>query len=141
MTNTSTAYNSPSLLTESQELRDITALIEKTMTAFCTPNSGIAELFSHPDMVIAGSGVDEYFVGPEEAGAGATMVSDWGLEWKTQEVHVWRRGDVAWAQIPVLVRKDEELNPYRVTAIFGYEEGKWVWLYWGGCEPQVDTKV
>ena len=47
---------------------------------------------------------------------------------------------MAWAQIhgSVHVVRDgaDEVVPYWTTAVFGLEDGRWRWLYWGGSEPQ-----
>jgi hypothetical protein len=56
-------------------------------------------------------------------------------------VTVWRRGDVAWAQILASVRAADEDVPYWTTAVFGRDGGSWRWLYWGGSEPQESPKV
>jgi hypothetical protein len=110
-----------------------------------TPGSDVGEIFASSDIAIAGSGVGELFDGPEIAVAAATAVSSWGFVWTCESIKVWRRGEVAWAQIlgTVLVTRDgaEDLVPYWTTGVFGRECDHWVWLYWGGAEPQNPARV
>lgn len=123
----------------------VQALIESTYAAMSTPGSDVAGLFGAADIAIAGSGQGELWTGPEQAVAAATVVSSWGLRWTAEKTTVWRRGDVAWAQIlgSVHVVRDgvDEVVPYWTTAVFGVERDRWHWLYWGGSEPQESAKV
>lgn len=123
----------------------VQALIESTYAAMSTPGSDVAGLFGAADIAIAGSGQGELWTGPEQAVAAATVVSSWGLRWTAEKTTVWRRGDVAWAQIlgSVHVVRDgvDEVVPYWTTAVFGLERDRWHWLYWGGSEPQESAKV
>lgn len=110
-----------------------------------TPGSDLGDLFGAADIAIAGSGQGELWRGPEEAVGAASVVSSWGLRWTADDVAVWRRGDVAWAQIlgSVHVIRDgvDEVVPYWTTGVFGWEGAHWRWLYWGGSEPQESPKV
>ena len=123
----------------------VQALIESTYEAMSTPGSDVASLFGAADIAIAGSGQGELWSGPEEAVAAASVVSSWGLRWSAEKATVWRRGDVAWAQIlgSVYVAREglDEDVPYWTTAVFGLEHDGWHWLYWGGSEPQESAKV
>jgi len=123
----------------------IEALVEKTYEALSTPGSDVADLFGAEDIAIAGSGQGELWSGTEMAVAAATAVSSWGLAWTPDTVTVWRRGDVAWAQIlgsvHVVREGVDEVVPYWTTGVFGLEEGRWRWRYWGGSEPQESAKV
>ncbi len=123
----------------------IQALIDATYEAMSTPGSDVAELFGAADIAIAGSGQGELWAGPDEAVGAATVVSSWGLRWAPETVTVWRRAEVAWAQIlgsvHVVRDGDDEVVPYWTTAVFGLEEGRWRWLYWGGSEPQESPRV
>ena len=120
-------------------------LVEATYVAMSTPGSDVASLFGSPDIAIAGSGQGELWTGPHEVIGAATAVSSWGLRWSADTVTVWRRGDVAWAQIlgtvHVVREGVDELVPYWTTGVFGWESDHWVWLYWGGSEPQESAKV
>ncbi len=123
----------------------IQALVDETYEAMSTPGSDVASLFGAADIAIAGSGQGELWTGPDEVVGAATVVSSWGLRWTPETVTVWRRGDVAWAQIlgSVHVVRDavDEVVPYWTTGVFGHEDGRWRWLYWGGSEPQDSAKV
>jgi hypothetical protein len=125
--------------------REIGALVDTTYEALSTPGSSVAELFGAGDIAIAGSGQGEVWAGPDEAVAVANVVSSRGFRWTPENVTVWRRGDVAWAQIlgSVHVVRDgvDELVPYRTTGVFGLDGDGWRWLYWGGSEPQESAKV
>lgn len=133
------------MVADEETRRAVQAVIELTYQAMSTPGSNVAEIFGARDIAIAGSGQGELWQGPEEAVAAATAVSSWGLKWKPETVTVWRRGEIAWAQIlgSVHVVNDEtdEVVPYWTTGVFGLEGGRWHWLYWGGSEPQESPKV
>ena len=124
---------------------EIRALVDATYEALSTPGSNVGEIFGAGDVTIAGSGQGELWSGPDEAVVAATVVSSWGFRWSAEKVTVWRRGEVAWAQIlgSVRVVRDgvEELVPYWTTGVFGLDGGGWRWLYWGGSEPQESAKV
>lgn len=125
--------------------RSIQDLIDATYEAMSTPGSDVASLFGAADIAIAGSGQDELWTGPDEVIGAATAVSSWGLRWTPGTTTVWRRGDVAWAQIlgsVHVVREDtDEHVPYWTTGVFVHEAGRWQWVYWGGSEPQESAKV
>lgn len=130
---------------DEQTCREIEALVEATFQAMSTPGSNLAGLFSAEDIAIAGSGQGELFTGPKEAAAVAAAVSSTGFRWVPEKVTVWRRGEVAWAQIlaSVHVARDEgeERVPYWTTGVFGRDGDGWQWLYWGGSEPQASPRV
>ena len=123
----------------------IDTLVQRTYEAMSTPGSDVGALFGADDIAIAGSGQDELWTGPEEVLAAATAVSSWGLKWSADTVTVWRRGDVAWAQIlgsVHVVRDDiDEVVPYWTTGVFQLDEDRWRWAYWGGSEPQESPKI
>jgi hypothetical protein len=133
------------VLADAQTSREIKALVAATYEAMSTPGSNVAEIFEADDIAIAGSGQGELWSGPDEVAAVATAVSSLGFRWSPEKVTVWRRGEVAWAQIlgSVHVMRDgsDELVPYLTTGVFGREGGGWRWLYWGGSEPQESAKV
>jgi SnoaL-like domain len=122
----------------------VLTLIGQTYQAMSTPGSDVADLFGSPDIAIAGSGQGELWAGPEAVMA-ASVVSSWGFRWTPGDVTVWRRGDVAWAQIlgsvHVVREGIDEVVPYRTTGVFGWDDDRWRWLYWGGSEPQESAKV
>jgi hypothetical protein len=133
------------VIADEQTSGAVRALIAQTYTAMSTPGSDVAGLFGAADIAIAGSGQGELWTGPEEAVGAAGVVSSWGLAWTPGDVTIWRRGDVAWAQIlgSVHVIRDgvDEAVPYWTTGVFGLEGDRWRWLYWGGSEPQESPKV
>jgi SnoaL-like domain len=128
------------MIADDSTRRTIQALIEATYAALSTPGSDVAEFVGAADIVIAGSGQGEIRAGPGQAVEGATAVSSLGLRWASKRVTVWRRAEVAWAQIlgsvHVVREGVDEVVPYWTTAIFGLEDGGWRWLYWGGSEPR-----
>jgi len=123
----------------------IRALIAATYAAMSSGESGTARFFAHPDIAIAGSGQGELVAGPEMAARMAEGVTNLGYQWTPDEVTVWVRGDIAWAQIlgTVTVQRDgrREVVPYWTTGVFGREDGAWSWRYWGGAEPQAEPRV
>jgi hypothetical protein len=133
------------VLADEETRREITALVDATYEAMSTPGSSVAELFAAGDIAIAGSGQGELWSGPNDVSAVAAAVASRGFRWTPEQVTVWRRGEVAWAQIlgSVRVLRDGrgELVPYSTTGVFGREGGAWHWLYWGGSEPQESPKV
>ena len=133
------------MLADEQAGREIRALIDATYEAMSTPGSNVAEIFGAGDIAISGSGQDELWRGPDEVVGAAAVVSSWGFRWVAEQVTVWRRGEVAWAQILGSVRVVregvDELVPYWTTGVFGLDDGGWRWLYWGGSEPQESAKV
>ena len=133
------------MLADEQTCREIRALVDETYEAMSTPGSDVAGIFTAEEIAIAGSGQGELWSGPDDVVAVATAVSSLGFRWSPENVTVWRRGEVAWAQIlgSVRVVRDDrdELVPYWTTGVFGREDGVWRWLYWGGSEPQESAKV
>ena len=133
------------MLADERTSREIRALIDATYEAMSTPGSNVAEIFGADDIAIAGSGQGELWRGPDEVVGAATVVSSLGFRWAAEQVTVWRRDEVAWAQILGSVRVvregGEELVSYWTTGVFGLDEGGWRWLYWGGSEPQESPKV
>ena len=92
------------MLADEQTCREIRALVDATYEAMSTPGSNVAEIFEADEITIAGSGQGELWSGPNEVVAAATVVSSWGFRWTAETVTVWRRGEVAWAQILGSVR-------------------------------------
>jgi hypothetical protein len=135
----------PHVLADEQTSREIRALVDATYEAMSTPGSNVAEIFAADDIAIAGSGQGELWSGPDEVAAVATAVSSLGYRWSPEKVTVWRRGEVAWAQIlgSVRVTRDgsDELVPYLTAGVFGREGDGWRWFYWGGSEPQESARV
>ena len=133
------------MIADDETTHAIRSLIDRTYEGMSTPGSDVGELFKADDIAIAGSGQGELWAGPEEAAAVAAAVSSQGLKWTPDEVTVWRRGDVAWAQIlgSVHVIRDDmnEVVPYLTTGVFQLDDGRWQWAYWGGSEPQETAKV
>jgi hypothetical protein len=133
------------MLADEQTSREIRALVDATYEAMSTPGSNVSEIFGADEITIAGSGQGELWSGPDEVVAAATVVSSWGFRWTAETVTVWRRGEVAWAQVlgsvHVVRGGGDELVPYRTTGVFGLDGGAWRWLYWGGSEPQESAKV
>jgi len=133
------------MLADEQTRRELVSLIDATYEAMSTPGSNVGAIFGADDITIAGSGQQELWSGPDEVVGAARVVSSWGFRWIPETVTVWRRGEVAWAQILGSVRiareDDEERVPYWTTGVFGRDDGQWRWLYWGGSEPQESPRV
>lgn len=125
--------------------RSIRALVDRTYSALSTPGGDVAALFGHDDIAVAGSGQGELFYGSGEVITVAQMIASQGMRWVAEQVKVWKRGDVAWAQILGyidLVRDGVvEHVPYSTTGVFGRGASGWQWLYWGGAEPQENPRV
>jgi hypothetical protein len=123
----------------------IEALIRETYRRMSTRGSDPGELFAHEDMAAAGSGRGELMYGPDVVGQASRAIASWGFTWTPERVRVWRRGDVAWAQIlgHVAPRRDgaEETVPYWATGVFARDGSAWHWRYWGGAEPQAAPRV
>ena len=133
------------MIADAETQQAVRELIERTYEAMSTPGSDVADLFGAADIAVVGSGRGEIWTGPEQAIGAATVVSSWGLRWTPETTTIWRRGEVAWAQIlgsvHVVREGTDEVVPYITTAVFGLEDGRWRWLYWGGSEPQESAKV
>lgn len=99
----------------------------------------------HSPSLIAGSGLDEYFIGPKAAQNGIAWVTTLGIRWEPKIVVSWMRGDMAWAQIRIDSHVRENgapaVLPYVATGIFKRDGEGWTWLYWGGSEPQATPRL
>jgi len=125
---------------------EVSALVRETYGRLSTPGSNPAELFTHPDITVAGSGQGELMPGPEVVGGASAAIASWGFTWTADEITVWSEGDVAWAQVLGTVHtiRDgvEDDVPYWTTGVFARGTGgAWQWRYWGGAEPQEDPRV
>lgn len=138
-------YQSPSQINDPVIRDSLNAFIAQTLKGFSTPGSDVAHLFGDPDIVISGSGLDEYFIGPEAAQEGITGVTSLGTRWEPRIVLSWMRGDIAWAQIRidghVLEAGEPAVVPYVATGVFARAGDSWTWLYWGGGEPQTEPRL
>ena len=133
------------MTTATAEQLAIRSLIIDTYAAMSSREPGTARFFAHPDIAIAGSGQGELVAGPEMAAQMAEGVTKLGYHWSPDDITVWVRGDVAWAQILGSVTVDRggsvEIVPYWTTGVFGRDDGEWSWRYWGGAEPQEEPRV
>lgn len=124
---------------------EIRTLVEQAYMAMSTPDGDAEAVFGHEDMTVAGSGQGELLYGPEQVIGVARMIASHGMHWVPEQVKVWSRGDVAWAQILGYVEVTEDGTvarvPYWTTGVFGRDHGGWQWLYWGGSEPQENPRV
>ena len=104
-----------------------------------TPGSNPGELFSHPDIAVAGSTKADLMYGPEVVGQVSEVIASAGYTWSANQIMVWREGDVAWAQVlgsvTVTLEGVQKLVPYWTTAIFARNNEGWQWRYWGGSQP------
>ena len=123
----------------------IESLIAETYAALSSGHPGAERFFAHPDIAIAGSGEGELVAGPDGAAVMAAAVTRLGYRWSADDITVWIRGDVAWAQIvgTVAVPKEgaADVVSYRTTGVFERDERGWGWRYWGGAEPQESPRV
>ena len=123
----------------------IRTLVDQAYAAMSTPDSDIAGVFGHEDMTVTGSGQGELIYGPEQVIGVGRMIASQGVPWVPEEVKVWSRGDVAWAQILGHVEVTEDGSaarvPYWTTGVFARETDGWHWVYWGGSEPQEHPRV
>ena len=124
----------------------VQALIDATYEAMSTPGSDVAELFGAADIAIAGSGQGELWAGPDEAVGAATVVSSWGLRWAPETVTVWRRAEVAWAQILGAVHVVRAMVMTRLSPIGRPLYSVWRRVAGGGCtgadlNPQESPRV
>lgn len=124
---------------------EIRALVERTYAAMSAPGGDLAAVFGHADMTVAGSGQGELMYGPERVIAVAEYLATRETPWVPEQIRVWRHGDVAWAQIlgyvEVRAAGGPEHVPYWTTGVFGLEDDRWQWRYWGGSEPQEHPRV
>jgi hypothetical protein len=124
----------------------IQLLVERTYQALSVPGHDLASIFGHEDLSVAGSGQGELMNGPSEVVPVAASIAAQRMSWVPEHIQVWRRGDVAWAQILGYVDRAadagrDERVPYWTTGVFGHDANGWQWLYWGGSEPQAAPKV
>jgi hypothetical protein len=124
-----------------RDRRAIEALIIDTYGALSSREPGAERFFADPDIAIAGSGEGELVAGPELAARMAAAVVGLGYRWSADDITVWVRGDVAWAQILGTVTTSTDVVSYRTTGVFERDWGGWGWRYWGGAEPQESPKV
>lgn len=124
-----------------RDRRAIEALITETYRALSSEGSGAERFFAHPDIAIAGSGEGESVAGPDSAARMADAVSRLGYGWRADDITVWVRGDIAWAQIIGTVTTPTDVVSYRTTGVFERVDGGWGWRYWGGAEPQAAPRV
>lgn len=124
-----------------RDRRAIEALIIDTYGALSSREPGAERFFADPDIAIAGSGEGELVAGPELAARMAAAVVGLGYRWSADDITVWVRGDVAWAQILGTVTTSTDVVSYRTTGVFERDQGGWGWRYWGGAEPQESPKV
>jgi hypothetical protein len=121
----------------------IRQLVDDTYHALSTPGATLAAYFGAEDMTVAGSGQSELFSGPSQVLESAARVSGLGHHWVAEQVRVWRRSDVAWAQIVGYyeVDRDGDLEqvPYRTIGVFESSGEDWRWVYWGGSQPIPDN--
>lgn len=145
MTDSLTNYQSPSMISDAATQASLNAFIARTLHALSTPESGIAAHFADPDIVITGPGLDECFIGPEMAQAGARWMTTLGIRWEPKIVLSWMQGDIAWTQIRIEGHKTERgapaVVPYLSTGIFRRKTDGWTWLYWGGSELQKEPRM
>ena len=123
----------------------IRTLVEQAYEAMSTPGDGVAEVFSSSDMTVAGSGQGELLYGPEQVISVARMIASHGLRWVPEDVKVWSRGDVAWAQVLGYVEVTEGGSvaqvPYWTTGVFGREAEAGSGCTGAGSEPQENPRV
>jgi len=124
-----------------RDRRAIEALIIKTYGALSSGKPGAERYFADPEIAIAGSGEGELVAGPEMAARMAAAVGGLGYRWSADDITVWVRRDVAWAQILGTVTTPEDVVSYRTTGVFERDQDGWGWRYWGGAEPQESPKV
>jgi SnoaL-like protein len=124
-----------------RDRRAIEALIIETYGALSSGKPGAERYFEDPDIAIAGSGEGELVAGPDMAARMAAAVVGLGYRWSADDITVWVRGDVAWAQILGTVTTPEDVVSYRTTGVFERDQDGWGWRYWGGAEPQESAKV
>ena len=124
-----------------RDRRAIEALIIETYGALSSGKPGAERYFEDPDIAIAGSGEGELVAGPDMAARMAAAVVGLGYRWSADDITVWVRRDVAWAEILGTVTTPEDVVSYRTTGVFERDQDGWGWRYWGGAEPQESPKV
>lgn len=132
-------YQSPSMITDTATRESLNAFITKVLQGFSTPGSDVAKYFADPDVAIAGSGLDENFMGAEAVQNGVTWVTTLNIRWEPRLVVSWMRGDIAWARIRIdghtIENEESTVVQYVATGIFQRKGDGWTWLYWGGSQP------
>lgn len=138
-------YQSPSMISDTETRDSLNAFITEVLQGFSTPGSDVAKYFADPDVAIAGSGLNEYFMGPEAVQEGVTWVTTLNIRWEPRIVVSWMRTDIAWAQIRIdghtLENGEPTVVQYVATGIFQRHGDSWIWLYWGGGEPQNPARL
>ncbi|MGE7990014.1 nuclear transport factor 2 family protein [Pseudomonas sp. NPDC089554] len=138
-------YQSPSMIADPATRESLNTFIADALQALSTPGSNITDYFADADVAIAGSGLDEYFMGRDAVHEGLTWVATLGIRWQPRLVVSWMRGDIAWAQIRIDGHKLEDdtpiVVPYVTTGVFQRTGDSWSWLYWGGGEPQQTPRL
>ena len=124
-----------------RDRRAIEALIIETYGALSSGKPGAERYFEDPDIAIAGSGEGELVAGPDMAARMAAAVVGLDYRWSADDITVWVRRDVAWAQILGTVTTPEDVISYRTTGVFERDQDGWGWRYWAGAEPQESPKV
>ena len=110
-----------------RDRRAIEALIIETYGALSSGKPGAERYFEDPDIAIAGSGEGELVAGPDMAARMAAAVVGLGYRWSADDITVWVRGDVAWAQILGTVTTPEDVVSYRTTGVFERDQDGWGW--------------
>ena len=133
------------MIADDETAASVRALVDETFASLSTPGSDFGDIFGARDIAVAGSGQGELWQGPEQAVQVGAVVASRGFRWTVEDVVIWRRGEVAWARIigSVHVTREDtgEDVPYWTTGVFGLEDDRWRWLYWGGSEPQESPRV
>ncbi|MER7805453.1 nuclear transport factor 2 family protein [Streptomyces parvulus] len=138
-------YRSPSMISDTELGESLNTFIAQTLNALSTPGSNAPAFFADPDIAVSGSALGEHFMGIEAAQRGIALVAASDIQWEPRLVVSWMRGDIAWAQIRIDGHTVEDGTsvgvPYEVTGIFHRDEDRWTWLYWGGGEPQENSRL
>jgi hypothetical protein len=133
------------MIAEPSTYEEILQLVQDTYARLSTPDSNAEALFTHPDIALAGSEVDELLYGPEAVAGLVKKASTWRWRWELEKVTVWQEGNVAWAQILASIfpsgSAQENQITYWTTGIFVKGSQGWQWRYWGGSEPQKSPQV
>jgi hypothetical protein len=88
-------YQSPSMISDTETRDSLNAFITEVLQGVSTPGSDVAKYFADPDVAIVGSGLDEYFMGPEVVQEGVTWVTTLNIRWEPRIVVSWMRADIA----------------------------------------------
>jgi hypothetical protein len=116
----------------------VRALVERTYRALSSPGGDLEDVFRAEEMTVAGSRRGELLCGREQVLRAATSIAARGRPWVVEGVEVWRRGDVAWAQVMGRIEVESDgvrsLALYRTAGVFTWESEGWRWQYWAGAE-------